>query len=228
MQGEGATVCVVEDAGSPVGLITIDDILEQVVGRIEDEYPHEAEVSLRDAVADGGAVLELAAATREQAILELAAAIPPQRLPPDVGPTDIARLALEREQEVSTDLGIGVAIPHARCPDLRAPLVVFGRSAQGIMFSSQAAERVRLLFLLVSPAEHPELQLTLLGQLAGIAETQRPGTGCVKRPRSQRSWRSSPNGRGGLLTTADQDAPPEEYQMRPRTICSAIAKYQID
>ncbi len=169
MQREGASLYLVEDGRSPVGLVTLEDILEQVVGRIEDEYPHESEVSLPEALGNGAIVLDLAAQTRDEAIRALAAAIPARRLPPGVDQASIAGLALLREEELSTDLGNGVAIPHARCPRLRSPLVVFGRSAEGIMFSSPASVPIELVFLLVTPAERPEVQLTLLGQLAGLA-----------------------------------------------------------
>jgi CPA2 family monovalent cation:H+ antiporter-2 len=153
MQSQGATVCIVEDAGAPIGMLTLEDILEQVVGRIED-------------VRAGGVVLKLRGTTREEIIAELAAVIPASRLP--LG-ARVAELALAREQELSTDLGVGVAIPHARCPNLAEPLVVLGRSAEGIEFSSQSQKPVRLVLLLVTPLEHPDVQLTLLAQLARLA-----------------------------------------------------------
>ncbi len=166
MQRDGASVYLVEDAGSPIGLITIEDILEQVVGRLEDEYPHDDQVSLVGALAAGGVVLDLPAGTLEEVITRLAEAIPVDKLPP--GAT-VAELALAREAELSTDLGLGVAVPHARCAGLAAPLVVFGRSEEGVMFSPQSPELVDLIFLLVTPLERPELQLSLLGRIAGAA-----------------------------------------------------------
>lgn len=166
LQRQNATVCVVVDAGRPVGLITIEDILEQVVGRMEDEYPHQPSVCLRDACAHGGVVLDLAARTAEHAIAELAAAIAASKLPPGA---DIAALAIAREHEVSTDVGFGVALPHARCPNLRAPLVVFGRSTEGIIFSARTSAPIQLVFLLVTPAEQPDLQVLLLGRIARVA-----------------------------------------------------------
>lgn len=166
MQSEGTTISVVEDAGAPVGLFTLEDIIEQVVGRIEDEYPHEQDVTLRDALMNGGIIMNLQARTAEQAIKELAAKIPHDRVPPAAR---IADLAIHRELEVATDLGVGVAIPHVRCPDLVKPLIMFGRSADGILFSSQAAELVRCVFLLLTPLEQPEIQLSLLAQLARAA-----------------------------------------------------------
>ncbi len=169
MQNEGATVYLVEEDGRPAGLITLEDILEQVVGRIEDEYPHEPELTLREAAGNGGVVLKLRAAARDDAIRELASTIPANRLPPGIDSDEIANLTIAREDEVSTDLGSGVAIPHTRCHGLAAPILVLGRSASGVDYSAHSAELVRLLFLLVTPSGQPETQLTLLGQLAAVA-----------------------------------------------------------
>lgn len=160
---------LVEDEGRPLGLITQEDILEQVVGQIEDEYPHESPVSLVDALARG-AVLNLAATARDQVIAELVAAIPTDQLPSGIKNDGIARSTLEREKEVSTDLGNGVAIPHARVSGLQAPIVVFGRSVEGVMFSPASQELVHLVFLLVTPSEQPEAQLALLSQLAAVCQ----------------------------------------------------------
>jgi monovalent cation:H+ antiporter-2, CPA2 family len=145
--------------------VTLEDILEQVVGRIEDEYPHDLGLSLSSTVAAGGIVLDLRGGTPKQVIRELAASISPGKIPPG---TDIAELALARESTLSTDLGIGVAVPHARCPALRAPLIAFGRSREGVLFSAESAEVVRLVFLLVTPAERPDTHLSLLAKVAAL------------------------------------------------------------
>ncbi len=170
-QREGATVCLVRDQGSPVGLITIEDVLDQVVGRIEDEYPRHPKVALRDLVLTDAELLDLSSQTAEEAITEMAARINATALPAgaDIAKLDIAKLAIARERELPTSLGMGVAIPHARCPGLHVPLVVFGRSATGIAFDRRSSELVHLIFLLVTPAEQPNLQVLLLGQVAQIA-----------------------------------------------------------
>jgi CPA2 family monovalent cation:H+ antiporter-2 len=167
MQKDRGTVYLVEDRGSPVGLVTAEDVLEQVVGRIEDEYPHHPQVVLQDAIDSSQVILELQAETPEAAIAELAATIQSLKIPPGV---DIANLALVREKELSTDVGLGVAIPHARCPHLLRPTLAFGRTQpEGILFDARSPEPVRLVFLLVTPLEQPELQVILLGKLAGLA-----------------------------------------------------------
>ncbi len=165
-QRENASVCLVEDNGSPVGLVTIEDILEQVVGRIEDEYPREPKIFLQEALLTGGVVLNLRGSTPQQVISELAANIPTGLLP--LG-TDVTYLALERERELPTCLGCGVAIPHARVPGLTRPLVVFGRSQEGVLFNPDSSEIVRLVFLLVTPDDQPDVQVVLLSQLASLA-----------------------------------------------------------
>lgn len=168
MQDEGESICVVEEEGVPVGMVTLEDILEQVVGRIEDEYPHQENVTLASALQAGGIRMSLIANTRDEVISELARLIRPERLPPGV---DAARLALEREAELSTDLGAGVAVPHARCPGLMTPIVVFGRNHAGVPFSSQSGEPVRLVFLLVTPLERSDMQLSLLSQIARVVRS---------------------------------------------------------
>jgi mannitol/fructose-specific phosphotransferase system IIA component (Ntr-type) len=46
---------------------------------------------------------------------------------------------------------------------------MIGRSADGIPFSPSPAEPVRLIFLVVTPAESPSVQVFMLGQLARVA-----------------------------------------------------------
>ncbi len=171
MQDQGATVCLVAHEGSPLGLITLEDILEQVVGRIEDEYPHESETSLLEALKAGALLMTVQGGTREELIRTLARQIPAAALPPDA---EVAERALAREAELSTDLDNGVALPHARCPGLVAPRVVFGRWTVAEASASPKPEgTVWLVFLLVTPTERPEAQLALLAQLANVVEDAR-------------------------------------------------------
>jgi CBS domain containing-hemolysin-like protein/mannitol/fructose-specific phosphotransferase system IIA component (Ntr-type) len=169
LQRDGSNMAIVADRGRPVGLITLEDILEEIVGRIEDEYPRLPRLFLKEALAAGGVVLDFAAETPEQAIRTLAAAIRPENIPRGA---DVCALALKRELQIPTDVGHGVAIPHARCPALARPIIVFGRSAEGLMFDQHSEEPVRLLFLVVTSAERPNMQVFLLEQLAHVARSE--------------------------------------------------------
>jgi len=164
-QHEGLTLAVAVHAGIPIGLVTLEDILERVVDRIANDPIAREPVVLLDALAAGGVVEALAARTPGAAIVELAGAIASDRIPDGV---DVPGLAQERELEIPTDLGVGVAIPHARCPGLRAPILVLGRSRDGIAFSDPPAEPVHLVALLVTPAERPDVQVSLLAHTARL------------------------------------------------------------
>jgi len=168
MQREGLSLLVVEDGGRPIGLITLEDILEQVVGRIEDEYPHEAPVSLAGALQKGGVVLELGGTTGDDVVRELVAAVPVRQLPIEAERLRVVERVLAREASCSTDLGDGAAVPHARCPHLREPAAVIGRSRGGIEFAADSPVPVRLFILLITPSDHPEAQLTLLSEAGSL------------------------------------------------------------
>ncbi|RYD23311.1 MAG: hypothetical protein EOP88_04680 [Verrucomicrobiaceae bacterium] len=172
MQEEGATIRLVENGGIILGIMTMEDILEQVVGRLDDEDNREKPVLLEDAVRRGGVITSMSSTTKEQAIRELVGAIPLHNLPAGETTAHIMELVLAREEEISTDLGNGLAIPHARCPGLAAPLVVVGQTRDGITCSTGSETPVRLFFLLITPAEQPETQLALLRQTAKMAETE--------------------------------------------------------
>lgn len=172
MQSESASIYLIEDASVILGLITLEDILEQVVGQLEDEDGRKKPLLLTDAVAQGGIVIPMESITRDQAIHELVSAIPVKSLPVGMDATRLAALVFAREEEISTDLGNGIAIPHARCPDLAAPLAVIGLSKEGILYTTEQSELVRALFLLVTPAERPEAQLALLRQVARLCDKQ--------------------------------------------------------
>jgi len=166
MQDENVSLFVVEMNGTVLGVITMEDILEQVVGRLEGETMREKPVSLGESLRRGAILADLSADNREKAIRELAGAIPRKHLPIGMEVTEVVRLALERESEISTNLGNGIAVPHARVAGLGAPLVIAGRSREGIADTASDSERIHLFFLLVTPAERPETQLALLSGIA--------------------------------------------------------------
>ncbi|HNW92777.1 MAG TPA: PTS sugar transporter subunit IIA [bacterium] len=57
----------------------------------------------------------------------------------------------EREKLMSTGIGDGVAIPHAKCNAAEHLVAAFGRTSAGINYQSLDDEPVYLIFLLVTP-----------------------------------------------------------------------------
>lgn len=59
----------------------------------------------------------------------------------------------KREELMSTGIGHGVAIPHAKSEGVKTLIAAFGRSKKGIDFKSLDGELVYLFFILISPEE---------------------------------------------------------------------------
>ena len=59
----------------------------------------------------------------------------------------------KREELMSTGIGHGVAIPHAKCDGIKDLCAAFGRSKNGINFKSLDNEPVHLFFMLLSPED---------------------------------------------------------------------------
>lgn len=111
------------------------------------------------------------ATDRDAAIAELArAVVVGARTPLDA--EAIRASAWAREKLVSSGIGQGVAVPHARLPGLSQPLVAIGRSRRGIDFDSRDGEPARLVVLLVTPLENAELQLRLLASVAQVCQDE--------------------------------------------------------
>ena len=84
--------------------------------------------------------------------------------------TKALQMVLEREQMISTGIGEGVAIPHAKYDQITRPLLAFGRSDEGIKFESLDGKKVHLVFLLLSPKEDPAKYVKLLGKTARLLD----------------------------------------------------------
>lgn len=74
---------------------------------------------------------------------------------------------LERENNFSTGVGNGIAIPHGKSKAVKEAMFVFGKIRQGIDWGSHDGSLVNLIFLLGVPAENPNnVHLKILSQLS--------------------------------------------------------------
>lgn len=121
-------------------------------------------VDLLSYVVRSGTVPSLGATERESAIRELCEGLAGEPDLPAV--RSCADAVLARERVIGTGVGGGLAIPHARLPELQRPVLVFGRSEAGIDWDAPDGEPVHLVFLLLSPVDEHGLQLQVLAALA--------------------------------------------------------------
>ena len=102
---------------------------------------------------------------------------------PVVEEEELLTRLLEREEERSTGVGGGLALPHARVSGLEKTVLLVGRALEGLDFAAPDGEAVDLFFLLLSPADAKSEHLRLLARVArifapeGILEKLRAATG---------------------------------------------------
>jgi mannitol/fructose-specific phosphotransferase system IIA component (Ntr-type) len=108
---------------------------------------------------------ELTAQTPLEAIRELIALAARHG---DLNRDHVEQLAWEREQVAATGIGNGVALPHARVPNLAQPLVVVGMSDAGLDFDAPDGQLAHVVLLLLTPAESPTDQLDLSANIAEL------------------------------------------------------------
>jgi len=75
---------------------------------------------------------------------------------------------LEREKLGSTAIGNGIAIPHAKIRGIKKPLLILGRSPEGVDFDALDGEKTYLFFMLISPQEEVGLHLKILAKISHL------------------------------------------------------------
>ena len=71
----------------------------------------------------------------------------------------VTKAVITREEEASTGLGKGVAVPHVKCDGLSDTIAAIGRSSDGIDFASLDKKPTYTVILLLSPAGNPDKHL---------------------------------------------------------------------
>ncbi len=69
---------------------------------------------------------------------------------------------LDREEEYSTGIGMGIAIPHGKSSGVKEPALVFARSEAGVDFDSMDGEPAHLIFMVAVPESANEDHLKFL------------------------------------------------------------------
>ncbi len=131
-------------------------------------------MEIADLVSVDGVVADLKVSSKKQALQELS-----QRAAALTGLHEraIFDTLLERERLGTTGVGVGIAIPHGKLPDLDRLHGLFARLAQPIDFEAIDEQPVDLIFLLLAPesagADH-------LKALARVSRLLRDNTVCDK------------------------------------------------
>jgi len=161
----GAHLAFVEDAESKLaGLVTLEDVLEELIGTIRDEFEQVTDYSLATIVPSGAIALDLAGGQEEvvRALAERLTAQTPCPLP------DVVAGVMKREALFSTGLGDGIAIPHCRAPGLPRPMAAVGRTSAPIEWKAVDGKPVDLVFMILTPPHDEGAHTHILQKIATL------------------------------------------------------------
>jgi mannitol/fructose-specific phosphotransferase system IIA component (Ntr-type) len=104
-------------------------------------------------------VPEMKAGDRDGAIAELVSALDKAGRLGRKKCEDIIKAVIKRENEASTGMGKGVAVPHVKHEAVKDVVAAVGRSSKGLDFSSLDKQPVYSVILLISPLDNPDRHL---------------------------------------------------------------------
>jgi len=122
-------------------------------------------MKLSDIVCISAVVPELNAADRDGVIGELVDALHSQAAVDNCDIEKLKKAIIQREEEASTGMGKGVALPHIKTEGIEEPMATIGRSSQGLDFSSLDKQPVFSVILLLSPKQNPDKHLQAMETL---------------------------------------------------------------
>ena len=113
---------VVDGRGAWTGLISLEDVIEELIGTIRDEFEDEEHVRLADALTPARVHLAATGDSAIAAVREALARLPPEELPLPM--PELLRAIEGRHKLIGTYLGDGIGMPHARVASLPRPFVM--------------------------------------------------------------------------------------------------------
>ncbi|MBF0241929.1 MAG: cation:proton antiporter [Desulfamplus sp.] len=132
---------------------------------------------LQDALFSKLFIRELRSLSRQDAIKEMVNVVCREF---SMDQTEVECIVWEREKAMSTGIGKGVALPHARIRGLSSPLVVVGISETGIDFDSPDGKPANIIFLVLTPDSALESQLNIVSEIAKLFRNQAILQGTLK------------------------------------------------
>jgi PTS system fructose-specific IIC component len=123
-------------------------------------------MNILDILSPKGIKVPLVANDKKGAIDELVDLIAAAGLitQPDV----LRKVVWEREQQRTTGIGEGLAIPHGKAASARKLVIAIGRPAQPIDFGSIDNKPVKLIVLLASPPDKTSDHIQALGKISRL------------------------------------------------------------
>lgn len=87
-------------------------------------------------------------------------------------PEDALKRLLDRERTMSTGMGGGVAVPHAKSAQCKSMVVAMGRVPDGVDFRAIDGKPVHIVFMLLGPPDSTRMHVDLLARIAYLVKNR--------------------------------------------------------
>ena len=116
-------------------------------------------MKLSDFICFESVIPQLKSSDRDEVIVEMVEALGKAGKLGKAKAGDIAKAVIDRENEASTGIGKGVAVPHVKFGKISDVVATVGGCAEGLDFSSLDKKPVYSVILLLSPDDNPDKHL---------------------------------------------------------------------
>jgi nitrogen PTS system EIIA component len=114
--------------------------------------------------------------------------------------SELERLILEREALMSTGIGLGIAVPHARLPEIQTSVIALGTSPGGIQdYESIDGSTVRIVAMIVTGTQRQREYIELLSSLARLFKDESARERVLQARDSSQLWAALKHEKAGLL-----------------------------
>ena len=121
-------------------------------------------MSTKDMFSEGRVSFNLKATTKDEVIDELIEIL--EKDGKILDKMQFKAAVLKREEEFSTGIGMGIAIPHGKSSAVKEASIVFGKSEKGIDYESMDGEPAHLFFLIAVPEDSNDVHLRALSEIS--------------------------------------------------------------
>lgn len=108
-------------------------------------------------------IVWLSSDTKEEVLRELVDVI---SRAPQIGDRDeLLKAVLEREKIMSTGIGLGIAVPHAKIGSVSDFVIAMGISRKGVEFDSLDNKPVHIVVMIAGPADQQDRYIRILAKV---------------------------------------------------------------